>query len=205
MLEKMGWKLGKGLGALEDGSKEHLKIKLKTNNLGIGADLKTSQAWLGNTDAFSTLLKQLNQTATNDDTEGDLVDDTGKAPEEIKADNGDGKESDEPEMKKRKKDKKDKKKKKDEKDKKAKKGKKSKKHKAEAAYDDEIPRPCFGQASLCDKSITSTVVKTTTTIPGLNFQKYVAASSSAVTETTTVTMPTQKDETETAPAKPIRN
>ncbi|KAJ1941004.1 hypothetical protein FBU59_003632 [Linderina macrospora] len=60
MLEKMGWSEGKGLGANEDGRKEHVKIKLKSNNHGIGADKKTIRNWLENTDGFSELLSRLN-------------------------------------------------------------------------------------------------------------------------------------------------
>ncbi|KAJ1991414.1 hypothetical protein EDC05_003484 [Coemansia umbellata] len=60
MLEKMGWSEGKGLGAKEDGVKEHVKIKLKTNNHGIGADKKNIRNWLANADGFSELLSRLN-------------------------------------------------------------------------------------------------------------------------------------------------
>ncbi|KAJ2802586.1 hypothetical protein H4R20_003224 [Coemansia guatemalensis] len=60
MLEKMGWSEGKGLGAKEDGLKEHVKIKLKTNNHGIGADKKTIRNWLANADGYSELLDRLN-------------------------------------------------------------------------------------------------------------------------------------------------
>ncbi|KAJ1785017.1 hypothetical protein LPJ67_004112 [Coemansia sp. RSA 1938] len=60
MLEKMGWSEGKGLGLNEDGDKDHVKIKLKTNQFGIGADQKTIRNWLANTDGFSALLDRLN-------------------------------------------------------------------------------------------------------------------------------------------------
>ncbi|KAJ2820888.1 hypothetical protein GGI24_004356, partial [Coemansia furcata] len=60
MLEKMGWSEGKGLGANEDGMKEHVKIKLKSNNFGIGADRKNIRNWLENADGFSELLSRLN-------------------------------------------------------------------------------------------------------------------------------------------------
>ncbi|RKO90659.1 hypothetical protein BDK51DRAFT_5596, partial [Blyttiomyces helicus] len=36
MMQKMGWSEGKGLGAREDGQTEHVKIKLKEDNLGTG-------------------------------------------------------------------------------------------------------------------------------------------------------------------------
>ncbi|KAF9914127.1 PIN2/TERF1-interacting telomerase inhibitor 1 [Lobosporangium transversale] len=61
MMEKMGWSQGKGLGAKEDGVQEHVKVRLKENNLGVGATKKTSDNWLGNTDAFSRLLADLNE------------------------------------------------------------------------------------------------------------------------------------------------
>ena len=34
MLERMGWKTGKGLGANEDGSTNHIKVSIKNNTLG---------------------------------------------------------------------------------------------------------------------------------------------------------------------------
>ncbi|KAJ2757289.1 hypothetical protein GGI19_000109 [Coemansia pectinata] len=76
MLEKMGWSEGKGLGANEDGMKEHVKIKLKTNNFGIGADKKNIRNWLENADGFSELLSRLNSDANtpsenNDDDDDD--------------------------------------------------------------------------------------------------------------------------------------
>ncbi|KAJ2844425.1 hypothetical protein GGI22_006882 [Coemansia erecta] len=60
MLEKMGWSEGKGLGAQEDGMREHVKIKLKTNSFGVGADKKNIRNWLANADGFSELLDRLN-------------------------------------------------------------------------------------------------------------------------------------------------
>ncbi|KAJ1768628.1 hypothetical protein IW140_003118 [Coemansia sp. RSA 1813] len=60
MLEKMGWSEGKGLGAQEDGVREHVKIKLKTNSFGVGADKKNIRNWLANADGFSELLDRLN-------------------------------------------------------------------------------------------------------------------------------------------------
>ncbi|KAJ2157761.1 hypothetical protein GGF46_004273 [Coemansia sp. RSA 552] len=60
MLEKMGWSEGKGLGANEDGQREHVKIKLKTNSHGIGADKKNIRNWLSSNDGFSELLTRLN-------------------------------------------------------------------------------------------------------------------------------------------------
>ncbi|KAI8377602.1 G-patch domain-containing protein, partial [Radiomyces spectabilis] len=60
MLQKMGWAPGKGLGINEDGTRDHVKIKLKDDTLGLGANKKNTDNWLGNTDAFSRLLADLN-------------------------------------------------------------------------------------------------------------------------------------------------
>lgn len=60
MLEKMGWAPGKGLGSQEDGRTNHVAVKLKENTLGLGATKKTIDNWLDNTDAFSSLLADLN-------------------------------------------------------------------------------------------------------------------------------------------------
>ena len=61
MLTKMGWAPGKGLGANEDGHTEHVKVRLKDNNFGVGASKKNMDNWLDNTDAFSRLLADLNE------------------------------------------------------------------------------------------------------------------------------------------------
>ncbi|KAI3630022.1 hypothetical protein MIR68_011457 [Amoeboaphelidium protococcarum] len=62
MLQKMGWKDGKGLGRNEEGHTEHIKIKLKTDATGIGShELPRSEDnWLAHTDAFNDILSQLN-------------------------------------------------------------------------------------------------------------------------------------------------
>ncbi|KAJ2040006.1 hypothetical protein H4S03_001335 [Coemansia sp. S3946] len=83
MLEKMGWSEGKGLGANEDGMKEHVKIKLKTNNFGIGADRKNIRNWLENADGFSELLSRLNSD-TNTPSENNDDDDKKRKKEEKK-------------------------------------------------------------------------------------------------------------------------
>ncbi|KAJ1567092.1 hypothetical protein HK096_010989 [Nowakowskiella sp. JEL0078] len=66
MLEKMGWQEGKGLGRNEDGQTEHVKVRLKKDSLGIGADKKTVDNWLGNNDAFSALLQSMNDRMSGD-------------------------------------------------------------------------------------------------------------------------------------------
>ncbi|KAJ3148179.1 PIN2/TERF1-interacting telomerase inhibitor 1 [Geranomyces michiganensis] len=57
MMQKMGWTEGKGLGINEDGLKEHVKVRLKENNFGLGADRRTIDNWLDNNSAFDALLK----------------------------------------------------------------------------------------------------------------------------------------------------
>ncbi|KAI8836762.1 hypothetical protein BJ741DRAFT_708452 [Chytriomyces cf. hyalinus JEL632] len=61
MLKAMGWSSGKGLGKNEDGMAEHVKVSLKSNNLGVGADKKSIDNWMDNTFAFSSLLENLNK------------------------------------------------------------------------------------------------------------------------------------------------
>ncbi|KAG5460564.1 MAG: hypothetical protein BJ554DRAFT_7373 [Olpidium bornovanus] len=60
MLAKMGWTPGSGLGVDGQGVTRHVAVKLKDDNLGVGATKKTIDKWLDNTDAFSALLKTLN-------------------------------------------------------------------------------------------------------------------------------------------------
>ncbi|KAJ3121413.1 PIN2/TERF1-interacting telomerase inhibitor 1 [Nowakowskiella sp. JEL0407] len=66
MLSKMGWAEGKGLGLREDGQVDHIKVRLKIDSLGVGADKKTADNWLGNNDAFSTLLDGMNKRINGD-------------------------------------------------------------------------------------------------------------------------------------------
>jgi Pin2-interacting protein X1 len=60
MMQKMGWTEGKGMGKNEDGRVEHVKTVKKSDNLGIGAERRTGDNWLENTNAFDELLKGLN-------------------------------------------------------------------------------------------------------------------------------------------------
>ncbi|KAJ2645349.1 hypothetical protein GGH99_008295, partial [Coemansia sp. RSA 1285] len=43
-----------------DGVREHVKIRLKTNSYGVGAEKKNIRNWLANADGFSELLDRLN-------------------------------------------------------------------------------------------------------------------------------------------------
>ncbi|XP_050008277.1 PIN2/TERF1-interacting telomerase inhibitor 1 isoform X3 [Alexandromys fortis] len=60
MLEKMGWSKGKGLGAQEQGATEHIKVKVKNNNLGLGATNNNEDNWIAHQDDFNQLLAALN-------------------------------------------------------------------------------------------------------------------------------------------------
>ncbi|OMJ07886.1 PIN2/TERF1-interacting telomerase inhibitor 1 [Smittium culicis] len=67
LMKKMGWNEGKGLGANENGMVSNLKVKLKMNNHGIGATVKTSENWLSNSNDFEKLLAKLNGPNSEDD------------------------------------------------------------------------------------------------------------------------------------------
>ncbi|XP_078397546.1 PIN2/TERF1-interacting telomerase inhibitor 1 [Cetorhinus maximus] len=60
MLEKMGWSKGKGLGAHEQGSTEHIKVQLKNNTVGLGAAKNHEDNWIAHQDEFNQLLSELN-------------------------------------------------------------------------------------------------------------------------------------------------
>ncbi|XP_040283104.1 LOW QUALITY PROTEIN: PIN2/TERF1-interacting telomerase inhibitor 1 [Bufo bufo] len=60
MLEKMGWSKGKGLGAQEQGSTEHVKVQLKNNTLGLGVSTNHEDNWIAHQDDFNQLLAELN-------------------------------------------------------------------------------------------------------------------------------------------------
>ncbi|KAK3832258.1 MAG: hypothetical protein JOS17DRAFT_802506 [Linnemannia elongata] len=136
MMEKMGWSQGKGLGAKEDGVQEHVKVRLKENHLGVGATKKSSDNWLGNTDAFSRLLADLNERIEQDSKDNSADNSKENSDDEDKGSSSDSdskkekkskKESKEKKSKKESKEKKSKKEGKEKKDKKDKKEKKSKK------------------------------------------------------------------------------
>ncbi|XP_069831914.1 PIN2/TERF1-interacting telomerase inhibitor 1 [Dendropsophus ebraccatus] len=60
MLEKMGWSKGKGLGAQEQGSTEHIKVQVKNNTLGLGASNNHEDNWIAHQDDYNQLLAELN-------------------------------------------------------------------------------------------------------------------------------------------------
>ncbi|KAI8331539.1 hypothetical protein BC941DRAFT_517504 [Chlamydoabsidia padenii] len=125
MMAKMGWAPGKGLGLNEDGKQQHVKIKLKDDNLGLGAKKNQTENWLGNTDAFSRLLADLNSQEAaspvteeeNDDSDNaDKQSDNTSTKKRKATDSVDDEKAEKKKAKKAKKDKKDKKSKKDKKD-----------------------------------------------------------------------------------------
>ncbi|XP_051500597.1 PIN2/TERF1-interacting telomerase inhibitor 1-like [Myxocyprinus asiaticus] len=73
MLERMGWSKGKGLGKSEQGSTEHIKVKVKNNSLGLGTSVNNEDNWIAHQDDFNQLLAELNnchgQNQTNEPTQ----------------------------------------------------------------------------------------------------------------------------------------
>ncbi|KAH9496265.1 hypothetical protein Btru_012898 [Bulinus truncatus] len=67
LLEKMGWEKGKGLGAKEDGMKDHIKAAYKSDTRGLGCTPKDADAWIAHQDDFNELLKQLNSSQKSSD------------------------------------------------------------------------------------------------------------------------------------------
>jgi Pin2-interacting protein X1 len=63
LLSKMGWSEGKGLGATLSGRQTNIKVSLKDDTFGIGADQRTSDNWLENSFGFDDILKRID----NDD------------------------------------------------------------------------------------------------------------------------------------------
>jgi len=59
LMEKMGWQKGKGLGANENGRVQHISLKLKDNNKGIGFE-GHDDTWLEHQNDFQSVLAALN-------------------------------------------------------------------------------------------------------------------------------------------------
>ncbi|XP_026174741.1 PIN2/TERF1-interacting telomerase inhibitor 1 isoform X2 [Mastacembelus armatus] len=60
MLERMGWSKGKGLGKSEQGATDHIKVQVKNNGYGLGANASCEDNWIAHQDDFNELLAQLN-------------------------------------------------------------------------------------------------------------------------------------------------
>ena len=56
----MSFRLGKGLGAQEDGETQNVKVKVKNDKQGIGANNDYSDTWLDHQDDFNSILAALN-------------------------------------------------------------------------------------------------------------------------------------------------
>ncbi|XP_019740622.1 PIN2/TERF1-interacting telomerase inhibitor 1 isoform X2 [Hippocampus comes] len=69
MLERMGWSKGKGLGRSEQGAIDHIKVKVKNNSYGLGANGSQEDNWIAHQDDFNDLLAQLNNCHGQNSTE----------------------------------------------------------------------------------------------------------------------------------------
>ena len=65
MLQKMGWKKGKGLGANENGISEPVKLTKNKMQQGLGCT-GYDDTWVAHQDNFSALLSELNKHSNND-------------------------------------------------------------------------------------------------------------------------------------------
>ncbi|XP_028253920.1 PIN2/TERF1-interacting telomerase inhibitor 1 [Parambassis ranga] len=78
MLERMGWSKGKGLGRTEQGSTDHIKVKLKNNSYGLGANASHEDKWISHQDDFNDLLAQLNNCHGQNNSSGETPTDEQK-------------------------------------------------------------------------------------------------------------------------------
>lgn len=60
MLTKMGWSEGNGLGQNLSGNTEHVRVKKRGTNLGIGVKKSHDDDWIAHNDDFNALLASLN-------------------------------------------------------------------------------------------------------------------------------------------------
>lgn len=88
LLEKMGWSKGKGLGAKEDGIKEHVRVSFKNDSKGMNLEIlnyyyfhcflqgmgyKETEEWSQHEENFSTLLENLSKTVNSDEKDTNSV------------------------------------------------------------------------------------------------------------------------------------
>ena len=66
MLVKMGWNEDKGLGQKEDGIKSHIKVKIRKDNKGIGAErtVDGEKEWKKGTEGLNNVLARLSRSVT---------------------------------------------------------------------------------------------------------------------------------------------
>ncbi len=70
LMEKMGWKDGKGLGANENGMTDHIKVKFKMDNKGVGYNKNDyDNVWLDHQDDYEKILSSLSQSSDSKKTE----------------------------------------------------------------------------------------------------------------------------------------
>uniref|UniRef100_A0A0P4W199 G-patch domain-containing protein n=1 Tax=Scylla olivacea TaxID=85551 RepID=A0A0P4W199_SCYOL len=81
LMEKMGWSKGRGLGREEQGMKEHLSVKFKDDNKGIGYK-GSDDEWIKHYEDFENVLANLNkQDNTPTNGTGDSSNDSSEAPD----------------------------------------------------------------------------------------------------------------------------
>ncbi|PRP87265.1 hypothetical protein PROFUN_01527 [Planoprotostelium fungivorum] len=68
MMQKMGWTEGKGLGAKEDGTTSHIKVKKNLENQGLGAANHQGPDWRSGAIEYNNLLAQLKQNIEDQET-----------------------------------------------------------------------------------------------------------------------------------------
>ncbi|KAK6973049.1 PIN2/TERF1-interacting telomerase inhibitor 1-like isoform X1 [Biomphalaria glabrata] len=73
LMEKMGWAKGKGLGAKEDGMRDHIKATYKSDTRGLGCTPKDADAWIAHQDDFNNLLQQLNSQTSSQQSSDKVV------------------------------------------------------------------------------------------------------------------------------------
>uniref|UniRef100_F1LED5 PIN2/TERF1-interacting telomerase inhibitor 1 n=1 Tax=Ascaris suum TaxID=6253 RepID=F1LED5_ASCSU len=62
ILERMGWRNGKGLGKREQGRNENLRLKANHSGKGLGCKHSYDDTWVAHHDDFAKLLASLNKT-----------------------------------------------------------------------------------------------------------------------------------------------
>lgn len=61
MLQKMGWKEGAGLGKEQQGSTEHVKVKMLEERVGLGGEVDQHVSWTIHKDNYDRILSKLKE------------------------------------------------------------------------------------------------------------------------------------------------
>ncbi|XP_011502488.1 PREDICTED: uncharacterized protein LOC105365900 [Ceratosolen solmsi marchali] len=69
IMEKMGWSNGKGLGAQEQGMVEHIRVKVKNDQVGVGYNKDRDNHWSEYQESFSRFLEDLQKEKSSDTAE----------------------------------------------------------------------------------------------------------------------------------------